>query len=147
MSRTLLSMATYVMGAEENLMRKKSKGKIRVIQDLIWKECRRIKDKPIVNCYTCEAKNLQGCNKQLGHMWAKASVGANLKYELDILEWQCMRCNQFLGGMGADFYKRKLKEIGSKRMKELEKLRNESVKAMDHYEQLLKEYEKLNKRN
>jgi hypothetical protein len=121
-------------------MRKKSKSEIRKIQDSIWAECRRIKNKPIVDCYTCGSKNLQGANKQLGHMWAKASVGANLKYELDILEWQCFRCNISLGGMGADFYKRKLKELGKKRIKELEQLRNESVKAIDYYKQLVEKY-------
>ena len=34
-----------------------------------------------------------------------------LKYCLDILEWQCSRCNIWMGGMGADFYKRKLKRV------------------------------------
>jgi hypothetical protein len=106
---------------------------LKKIQKKIWRECRRIKDKEEVDCYTCGAKNLQGYNKQLGHMWAKASLGANLKYELDILEWQCATCNIWRGGMGADFYKRKLKELGKRRMSQLEKLRNESVKALDYY--------------
>lgn len=122
-------------------MRKKSKQKISVIQRKIWEQCRRIKNKPIVDCYTCPAKNLQGSNKQLGHMWAKASIPARLKYELDILEWQCSRCNIWGGGMGADFYKKKLKELGKKRMEELEKLRNTTTKAYDYYVELLKNYE------
>lgn len=113
------------------------------IQRKIWEHCRRIKYKPVVDCYTCGAKDLQGSNRQLGHMWAKASIGANLKYSLDILEWQCSRCNIWNGGMGADFYKRKLKELGKKRMDELEKMRNESVKAYDYYLELLQKYENL----
>ena len=92
-------------------MRKQSKQPISKIQKKIWEECRRIKDRPVVNCYTCGAKDLQGSNKQLGHMWAKASLPAILKYELDILEWQCATCNIWRGGMGADFYKKKLKEL------------------------------------
>lgn len=124
-------------------LKKKSKTSISKIQREIWKECRRIKDKRIVNCYTCGARDLQGANKQLGHMWAKASLGAVLKYELDILEWQCSSCNIWRGGMGADFYKKKLKELKKGRMEELEKLRNKTVKAYDFYLELLDEYKKL----
>ena len=119
-------------------LRKKSKSEIRKLQDKIWQELRRIKDKPVVDCYTCGAKNIQGSNKQLGHMWAKASLPAILKYEKDILEFQCYHCNINCGGMGADFYKKKLKELGKKRMEELEKLRNRTlVKASDYYKELL----------
>lgn len=75
-------------------------------------------------------------------MWAKASLPAILKYELDILEWQCSTCNIWRGGMGADFYKKKLTELGQERMDELEKLRNVTVKAIDYYIELLAKYEK-----
>lgn len=125
-------------------MRKKSKQSISLIQRKIWEECRRIKNKSCgVSCYTCPARDLQGSNKQLGHMWAKATLTALLKYELDILEWQCARCNIWGGGMGADFYKRKLKELGKKRMTELESLRNQSVKAYDYYVELLELLKKM----
>lgn len=76
-------------------------------------------------------------------MWAKASIGALLKYELDILEFQCSRCNIWGGGMGADFYKRKLKELGKKRMNELEKNRQITIKAYDYYLELLEQYKNL----
>lgn len=124
-------------------MKKKSKIPISKIQRQIWEECRRIKNigkSSGVCCYTCGAKDLKGSNKQLGHMWSKATLGANLKYELDILEWQCARCNIWGGGMGADFYKRKLKELGKERIYELEQMRNKSVKAYDFYVELLEKY-------
>lgn len=70
-------------------------------------------------------------------MWAKASLPAILKYELDILEYQCSTCNIWRGGMGADFYKKKLVELGQERMEELEKLRCVTVKATDYYITLL----------
>lgn len=124
-------------------MRKQSKQKISVIQRKIWEHCRRIKDKPKVDCYTCGAKELQGSNKQLGHMWSKATLSAYLKYDLRVLEWQCMRCNIHGGGMGADYYKRKLKEIGEKQMADLEKDRQKTVKAYDFYLELLEKYETL----
>lgn len=125
-------MLQYLLMKRTKLKRK-SKSPIVKIQNDIWKECRRIKDRPNAICYTCGAQNLQGGNKQLGHMWAKASLPATLKYELDILEWQCSRCNIFQGGMGADFYKKKLAELGQERMSELERLRQSSVKAIDFY--------------
>ena len=126
-----------------SVMRKKSKQPISKIQRQIWEECRRIKHKDVVDCYTCGARNIQGSNRQLGHMWSKATLSACLKYELDILEFQCYRCNINGGGMGADFYKRKLKELGKKRMLELENKRNETVKAYDFYVDLLSKYKKL----
>lgn len=125
------------------MIKKKSKQPIAKIQRQIWEECRRIKNigkSAGVCCYTCGAKDLQGSNKQLGHMWAKATLPACLKYELDILEWQCTRCNIWGGGMGADYYKKKLKELGEKRMRELERMRNKMVKAYDFYVELLEKY-------
>lgn len=51
-----------------------------------------------------------------------------------------MRCNQFMGGMGAEFYKRILNEIGEEEVRKLETDKNISVKAIDHYQQLLEKY-------
>ena len=94
-----------------------------------------------VDCYTCGAKDLRGSNRQLGHMWSKASLGAFLKYDMRVLQFQCYRCNINLGGNGADFYARKLKEIGPKAMKQLEADRQVEVRAKDHYLKLIEEYE------
>lgn len=128
-------------------LNKKSKSEIRKTQDKLWQECRRVKrgKREIIDCYTCEARDLQGSNCQLGHMWAKASVSAVLKYHLDILEYQCYRCNINYGGNSAVFYARKIKEIGEEKMKELEVLKNHPpmVNALDHYKKLLAEYSQL----
>lgn len=123
-------------------MRKKSKSPLSKIQRDLWEECRRIANVRYKNdCYTCGATNLQGSNKQLGHgPWPKAALGARLRYDLRVLRWQCMRCNQFMGGMGAEFYKRLLAEIGEEKMRQLEQDKNVSVKALDYYTQLLEEY-------
>lgn len=75
-------------------------------------------------------------------MWAKASVGAYLKYDLRILRPQCARCNLWMNGMGADFYKRMLAEIGPVEMAKLEKDRQVRVNAMEHYKKILESYEK-----
>lgn len=121
---------------------KKGKQPISKIQRLLWEECRRVASlwyKP--DCYTCTAKNLQGSNRQLGHVpFPKSVLGANLKYDMRVLRWQCMRCNIHGGGMGAEAYKKMLREEGKAYMDKLEKERQETVKAIDHYLELLEYY-------
>lgn len=126
-------------------LKRKSKSDQKKLEDKIWKLAREITDKRYPSiCYTCGATGLTGANKQLGHMWAKASLGAYLKYDLRLLRWQCYRCNINHGGMGADFYTRMLKEIGTKAMKQLEKDRDITVKASDHYQKIYEEYKAIN---
>ena len=125
-------------------IRKKGKQKISVIQRRLWLLCKEITRKRYGNtCYTCEASALIGSNWQTGHMWAKASVGAYLKYDLRILRPQCAVCNLFQGGRGADFYRKMLQEIGQSAMDALEKDRQVTVNAMEHYLRLIEEYKSL----
>jgi hypothetical protein len=127
-------------------LKKESKQPISKLQKELWAECKRIVREQFENtCYTCGAKNLQGSNWQTGHMWAKASLGAYLKYDLRVLRPQCMVCNLHRGGMGADFYKKMLKIEGKEYMEKLEQDRNITVKAYDHYLALLKEYKTIRK--
>lgn len=128
-------------------LKKQSKQPISKIQKDLWVECKRIagflykKD-----CYTCPAKNLVGKNCQLGHIpYPKSILGANLKYDMRVLRWQCFACNINKGGMGAEAYKRMLREEGKAYMDKLEQDRNKSVKAYDHYLELLKEYKTYDK--
>lgn len=126
-------------------LKKKSKQKISTIQNKLWELCKQITRKRYGNtCYTCHAVGLEGFNWQTGHMWAKASVGAYLKYDLRILRPQCNTCNQFRGGMGADYYKRMLREIGEEKMAELQKDRQVTVKSsFDHYSALIPKYKEM----
>lgn len=125
---------------------KKGKQPISKVQRLLWEECRRVASlwyKP--DCYTCPAKNLIGSNKQLGHVpFPKSVLGANLKYDMRVLRWQCMRCNIHGGGQGAEAYKRMLREEGKAYMDKLEKDRQQTVKAYDHYIGLLEYYKGIN---
>lgn len=125
---------------------KKGKQPISKIQRLLWEECRRIASlwyKP--DCYTCPAKNLTGSNRQLGHVpWPKSVLGAKLKYDMRVLRFQCMRCNCHMGGMGAEAYKRMLREEGKAYMDKLEKEKQEIVKAYDFYTELLEYYKSIN---
>ena len=125
-------------------LKNKSTQKISTIQNKLWEECKRIiraKYPPV--CYTCGRSGLSGSNLHTGHMWAKASLGAYLKYDLRILRPQCYNCNINQGGRGADFYAKMLKEIGKKEMEQLQKDRHITVKAIDWYLKILEEYKKL----
>lgn len=129
---------------------KKSKLSISKIQRQIWDECRRVlkktKCKPdgSISCYTCDSPNLEGSNCQLGHVpYPKSVLGAYLKYDFRVLEWQCISCNIHRGGMGATAYQKMLKEKGKKFMEQLEKDRQVTVKAIDHYITILEEYKNL----
>jgi hypothetical protein len=66
-----------------------------------------------------------------------------MKYDLRILRPQCYNCNINHGGMGADFYARMLREIGEESMAQLQRDRQVTVNAMDHYLKLIKEYTEL----
>lgn len=125
-------------------MRKQSKQSISKIQRKIWEHCKRIiRERHGNSCFTCGRTGLTGSNWHTGHLWAKASLGAYLKYDLRVLRPQCYHCNINLGGNGADFYRKMLQEVGQEKMEELERDRQKTVKAYDFYVKLLSEYEKL----
>lgn len=120
---------------------KKGKQKISKIQRTLWELCKQIIRKRHGNvCYTCGQTGLVGSNWHTGHLWAKASLGAILKYDLRVLRPQCYNCNINHGGAGADFYKKLLNEIGVNEMVKLELDRQKTVKAYDHYLELIEKY-------
>jgi hypothetical protein len=125
-------------------LKRKSNQKISVIQRKLWDECKRIiRARHGNQCYSCGAKDLVGSNWHTGHLWAKAALGAYMKYDLRVLRPQCYKCNIHHGGAGADFYLRMWEENGAEYMEKLKQDRNVTVKAYDHYLNLLNEYEKL----
>ena len=126
-------------------LKKKSKAKISTLQNKLWNLCKKITRLKYGNsCYTCPQKNLIGSNWQTGHVpWAKASLGAYLKNDLRLLRPQCYNCNINLGGMGAEAYKKMLKEIGNEGMRKLEKERQITVNAYSHYSSLIPQYEEI----
>ena len=125
-------------------LKKQSKQKISVLQRNLWILCKSIIRKLYGNtCYTCGAKGLAGSNWHTGHLWAKASLGAYLKYDLRVLRPQCYRCNIIMGGLGAEFYRRMFIIEGQEYMENLVKDRQVTVNAYNHYEKLLDEYSKL----
>lgn len=96
------------------------------------------------SCFTCPQEGLTGSNWQTGHVpWPKASLSAYLKWDLRCLRPQCYNCNIRRGGMGAEAYKRMLKEDGVEYIEQLEKDRQISVKTVDHYLSLIPKYEQI----
>lgn len=129
--------------SKSSKLKKRSPQKISTIQRKIWALLKeKLRKKYGNTCYTCGATDLQGSNWHMGHMWAKASLGAYLKYDERVLRPQCYYCNINCGGQGADFYKKMKEEIGTAKMRKLEADRNVQVKAYDHYTQLLEELQK-----
>ena len=127
-------------------IKKTSKQPISKIQRDIWLEVKRIiRARYKHNCYTCQAKGLEGSNLQTGHMISKATLGAYLKYDLRLLRPQCMRCNIHGGGMGALFIENMRKIEGDKYVDSILRDRNKSIKAYDHYVELLEKYKKIKK--
>lgn len=135
------------MGTESQTMKKtrlraKSKDSISKIQRQIWEECKRIirRDYPHV-CYTC-GKPCEGSNLHTGHMFAKASIGAYLKYDLRVLRPQCYFCNINCGGRGADFIEKMRQIEGDEYVDQIIRDKQVTVKAYDHYVMLLDEYKR-----
>lgn len=125
-------------------LRKKSKEPISRIQRKIWDLCKQIIRKRYGNtCYTCGQERLISHNWHTGHLWPKASLGAYLKYDLRVLRPQCYNCNINLGGNGARYYEKMLREIGKEEMEKLQKDRQFMVKAYDFYLELLEKYKKI----
>ena len=128
-------------------LKRKSKSKIKKLQDKLWNECKRITREQHGNtCYTCGASGLEGSNWQTGHMWAKASLSTHLKYDLRVLRPQCMRCNLRLGGLGAIFFIKMREEKGDKHIKQIIKDMHvdfDKKQVYSFYEYLIETYKKL----
>lgn len=124
-------------------LKRKSKSNARKIQDELWQECRRIQISKYQSiCYTCK-KPIEGSNRQLGHFIPSSVGGALLRYNLDNLRLQCYYCNINLGGNGSAFYKELVKDEGQTFVDNLFKLKGQTIKANDHYLELLEKYKKL----
>ena len=125
-------------------LKKKSKQSISLIQRKLWEHCKRIiREKYGNRCFTCGVAGLTGSNWHTGHLFPKASLGAFLKYDLRVLRPQCYNCNINRGGAGADFYLKMWEENGSEYMNQLLADRKVTVKAIDHYKELLEKYENI----
>lgn len=123
------------------------KSPLKKVQEKLWKECKRITLNKYGNtCFTCGASNLTGSNCQLGHFISSKISGGRLRYDLRNLRIQCMFCNLRLGGNGAFFYPKMVREVGQEKVDELFTIqanKKEDKLKLDFYENLLEEYTNL----
>jgi NAD-dependent DNA ligase len=124
--------------------KKKKLTSIPNLKKKLWSLCRAITEKKYPNrCYTCD-RPVEGSNRQLGHCIPSSIGGANCRYHLDNLRWQCYNCNINCGGQGAEYYKRLVKEIGQERVDDLFDLKEKNVSAGRYfYTEHIEDYTRL----
>jgi hypothetical protein len=110
----------------------------------LWELCRKITEKRYESvCYTCD-KPVAGANRHLGHFIPRSAGGTLLRYNLDNLRWQCYYDNINLGGNGAEYYRRLVKEVGQEKVDELFEMKKQIVKAdRAWYEETIARYKAL----
>lgn len=125
-------------------LKKKSKQKISTIQNRLWSLCKIIiRTKYGNDCYTCDKRGLIGSDWHTAHFIPKASCGAFLKYDLRNLRPCCYNCNINLGGNGSAFYRKLIAIEGKEYVDKLFEDKKITVKAIDHYLQLIPKYEAI----
>lgn len=112
--------------------------KLRSVSSLktdVWEACKQAVRRAYVNsdgswrCFTCDRRITHPRDAHTGHFIASSIGGATLRYNLDNLRIQCYNCNINLGGNGAEFYQRLVKEVGQAKVDELFALKNAFTKA------------------
>ena len=126
------------------------KSPLKKAKEKLWELCKQIVRKKYQNpdgtwnCYTCGRHIDSPSKAQTGHFIPSGSCGAFLRHDLRNLRIQDYFCNINLGGNGAEFYKRMVKEVGQKEVDQIFKDKQKSVKAdILFYTRKIAEYEKL----
>lgn len=126
-------------------MTKGKKRSQKALKKELWQLCRKLADikYPNKNCYTC-GRPIEKQNKQLGHFIPSSTSGANLRWDLRNLRWQCYFCNINLGGNGAAFYRKMVQEVGQEAVDQLFRDKEKITKLNDQFLiGKIEEYKKL----
>lgn len=106
-----------------SLKKEKKINKVKLLKSLkkeLWELCKiYIRKKYPHNCYTCSAKNISGGNMQTGHFIPSLQCPFELDYHPNNLRLQCMRCNKWSGGYGAQFYRQLFFDHGHEYIQDL----------------------------
>ncbi len=123
---------------------------IKGVKKKLWEECKRITRARYIkyefgwDCYTCDKYITILSDAHTGHFIPSGSCGVLLRYDLRNLRVQCYNCNINLGGNGAEYYRRMIKEVGKKSVEQLFIDKQKTVKAdIIFYMRLLEEYQAL----
>ncbi len=82
------------------------KPSIRLLKSKLWNECKRIiRARHGNTCYTCYTQGLEGSNWQTGHFIPSSVCSVHMRYSLNNLRPQCMRCNIHLSGNWIEYEK------------------------------------------
>lgn len=117
------------------------------LQKILWEHCKRIirkiyqRDDGKWECYTCGRIIESPQDAHTAHFLPRSTCGAYLKYDLRNLRVCCMTCNVWLGGNGAEYYRRMVTREGQEYVDQLFRDKQKTVKAYEHYQNQLKEYE------
>ncbi len=97
------------------------------------------------DCYTCNSKNLQVVNCQLGHVpWPRSILSAECAFSWEFTRIQCFSCNINRGGMGAEALERMKREgIDTDAMRRYNQMTKGQSYGKFWVENKIKEYESL----
>jgi len=80
-------------------LKKKATDTVSKLKQKLWKVTREIIIKQHgSDCYTCDARELKGSNRHVGHFIPSSICSAEMRYALENLQIQCYRCNIHLSG-------------------------------------------------
>jgi len=131
-------------------MKKKTPAQLKKI---LWELCKQFvrmrygtKD-GLYSCYTCDRAILTPSMAHTSHFIPSGACGAYLRFDERNLRITCYNCNIHLGGNGAEFYRRMVKEVGQKEVDQIFRDKQKVVKAdstfyldkIKYYEDKLKE--------
>lgn len=106
-----------------------------------WEAVRQYVKSKEKDCYTCNAKDLQGQNAQAGHFLPVGLVGSNNRLSWDgrQIHLQCGRCNGTGQGMQVAYRRHLVRDYGEKTVKELE-ARRYKVDPIKDWNEVIKRY-------
>lgn len=106
-----------------------------------WEAVRQYVKSKEKDCYTCNAKDLQGINAQCGHFLPVGYVGSNntLSWEKIQIHLQCGRCNGVGQGQSVAYRRHLVSDYGEKAVQDLEK-RQHKVDPIKDWEEVIKRY-------
>lgn len=97
------------------------------------------------DCYTCPRKNLEGSDRQGGHVpWASSELSTICRYDIRYIRAQCYNCNINKSGRGAvALEKMKSEGIDTDWLWHLNEQTKGKVCKSDFFEAVIEEYKSL----
>lgn len=78
-------------------------------------------------CWSCGKKNLTGKDLQGGHFIPDSTGGVILRYDEHNIHPQCLRCNHFLSGNQAEYYRKMVEVYGQEFVDEMFRKKHQDI--------------------